>query len=151
MPPLYLAAGGRFGIGSDSNIQIDAAAEMRQLEYGQRLTLCARNVMTLRPGESTGRRIFESALAGGAQALQQPIGAIAPGRRADIVLLDSDQPDLATRRDDEWVDAWIFVVGRPAVNTVLVGGEVVVENSRHVARPAIENRYRAVVAGLSGW
>jgi formiminoglutamate deiminase len=147
----YLAAGGRFGIGSDSNIQIDAAAEMRQLEYGQRLTLCARNVMTLRPGESTGRRIFESALAGGAQALQQPIGAIAPGRRADIVLLDSDQPDLATRRDDEWVDAWIFVVGRPAVNTVLVGGEVVVENSRHVARPAIENRYRAVVAGLSGW
>jgi hypothetical protein len=32
----YLAAGGRFGIGTDSNIQIDAAAELRQLEYGQR-------------------------------------------------------------------------------------------------------------------
>jgi formiminoglutamate deiminase len=68
----YLAAGGRFGIGSDSNIQIDPAAEMRQLEYGQRLARRGRNVMALRPGESTGRRIFESALAGGAQALQQP-------------------------------------------------------------------------------
>ena len=47
----YLAAEGRFGIGSDSNIQIDAAAEMRQLEYGQRLARQVRNVMTLRPGE----------------------------------------------------------------------------------------------------
>jgi formiminoglutamate deiminase len=144
----YLAAGGRFGIGSDSNIQIDAAAEMRQLEYGQRLTRRARNVMTLRPGKSTGRQIFETALADGAQALQQPIGEIAPGRRADIVLLDSDQPDLAPRRDDEWLDAWIFVVGRPAVRTVLTGGEVVVENGRHIAQPAIESRYRAVVAAL---
>jgi formiminoglutamate deiminase len=147
----YLAAEGRFGIGSDSNIQIDAAAEMRQLEYGQRLTRRARNVMTLRPGESTGRRIFEMALAGGAQALQQPICAIAAGLRADIVLLDGDHPDLAPRRGDEWLDAWIFVVGRPAVRTVLTGGEVVVENGRHVAQPAIESRYRAVVAGLSGW
>jgi cytosine/adenosine deaminase-related metal-dependent hydrolase len=106
--------------------------------------------MALRPGESTGRRIFETALAGGARALQQPISAIAPGRRADIVLLDSDHPDLAPRRDDGWLDAWIFVVGRPAVRTVLAGGEVVVETGRHIARPTIESRYRAVVAGLSG-
>jgi formiminoglutamate deiminase len=147
----YLAAGGRFGIGSDSNIQIDAAAEMRQLEYSQRLRRRARNVMTLRPDESTGRRIFEMALAGGAQALQQPIGAIAAGLRADIVLLDSDHADLASRRGDEWLDAWIFVVGRPAVRTVLAGGEIVVENGRHVAQPAIKSRYRAVMAGLSGW
>src|SRR5262249_49885165 len=116
----------------------------------QRLTRRARNVMTLRPGESTGRRIFETALAGGAQALQQPIGAIAPGRRADIVLLDADHPDLAPRRNDEWLDAWIFVVGRPAVNTVLVGGEIVVENGRHTAEPTIEAAYRAVVGGFSG-
>jgi formiminoglutamate deiminase len=147
----YLAAGGRFGIGSDSNVQIDAAAEMRQLEYGQRLTRRARNVLTLRPGESTGRRIFETALVGGAQALHQPIGAIAAGLRADIVLLDDNHPDLAPRRNDEWLDAWIFVVGRPGVNTVLVGGEIVVENGRHVAEPTIESRYRAVVARLSGW
>jgi formiminoglutamate deiminase len=146
----YLAAGGRFGIGSDSNIQIDAAAEMRQLEYGQRLTRRARNVMTLRPGESTGRRIFETALAGGVQALQQPIGAIAPGRRADIVLLDADHPDLAPRRGDEWLDAWIFVLGRRAVTTVLSGGEIVVQNGRHIAQPAIESRYRAIAASLSG-
>ena len=82
----------RFGIGTDSNIQIDAAAELRQLEYGQRLAYRARNVMTVSEGESTGRRLLASALTGGARALQQPIGALAQGQRADIVLLDLAPP-----------------------------------------------------------
>ena len=74
-----LAADGRFGIGTDSNIQIDAPAELRQLEYSQRLKHRARNVMTTEEGESTGRSLYTRALAGGAQALGQPIGAIGAG------------------------------------------------------------------------
>jgi formimidoylglutamate deiminase len=144
----YLAAGGRFGIGTDSNIQIDAASEFRQLEYSQRLARRARNVMTLREGESTGRRLFASALAAGAQALQQPIGALAAGARADIVLLDSDHPDLAARSGDSWLDAWIFVAGRGALKSVLMGGETVVEAGRHKMRTMIEARFKSVVASL---
>jgi formimidoylglutamate deiminase len=146
----YLAAGGRFGVGTDSNIQIDAAAELRQLEYSQRLARRARNVMTMQEAESTGRRLFASALAGGAQALQRPIGALAVGLRADIVLLDENHPDLASRHGDEWLDAWIFVVGQTAVKTVLVGAEIVVDAGRHRMRPAIEARYKTVIANLSG-
>jgi formimidoylglutamate deiminase len=144
----YLAAGGRFGVGTDSNIRIDAAAELQQLEYEQRLARRARNVMTMQEGESTGRRLFASALAGGAQALQRPIGALAVGLRADIVLLDEDHPDLASRRGDEWLDTWTFVVGRTAVKTVLVGGEIVVEAGRHRMWPAIQERYKMVIANL---
>ena len=146
----YLAAAGRFGVGTDSNIQIDAAAELRQLEYSQRLARRARNVMTMQEAESTGRRLFASALAGGAQALQRPIGALAVGLRADIVLLDENHPDLASRHGDEWLDAWIFVVGQTAVKTVLVGAEIVVDAGRHRMRPAIEARYKTVIANLSG-
>jgi formimidoylglutamate deiminase len=145
----YLAAAGRFGIGTDSNIQIDASAELRQLEYGQRLVRHARNVLTVQEGESTGRRLFATALAGGAQALQRPIGALAVGARADIVLLDENHADLAARRGDQWLDAWIFVGGRAAVRTVLVGGATVVEAGRHTMRYVIEARYRAVVAGVT--
>jgi formimidoylglutamate deiminase len=101
----YLAAGGRFGIGTDSNIQIDAAAELRQLEYSQRLVRRARNVMTLQEGESTGRRLLTAVLAAGVQALQRPIGALAAGSRADVVVLDGDHPDLAARAGDQWLDA----------------------------------------------
>ena len=104
--------------------------------------------MTLHEGESTGRRLIASALAGGAQALARPIGALAAGSRADIVLLDADHPDLAARRGDAWLDAWVFVAGRPAVRTVLVGGECVVEAGRHRLRQQIEARYKAVVARI---
>jgi formimidoylglutamate deiminase len=144
----YLTAGGRFGVGTDSNIEIDAAAELRQLEYGERLMRHARNVMATQEGESTGRRLFSLALAGGAQALQQPVGALAPGLRADIVLLDETHPDFLWRQGDEWLDAWIFVAGRTAVKTVLTAGRIVVEGGRHRMRQAIEMRYKGVIGKL---
>lgn len=145
----YLAAGGRFGIGTDSNIQIDPAAELRQLEYSQRLKHRARNVMATREGESTGRRLLATALAGGAQALGRPVGAIARGRRADIVLLDPEHADFAGAKADGWLDAWIFVAGRAAIKTVLVGGQAVVEHGRHRKRDAIATRYKAALKRLA--
>ena len=144
----HLAAGGCFGVGTDSNIQIDAAAELRQLEYGQRLSLRARNVLALHEGESVGRRLFETALAGGAQACARPVGAIETGRRADIVLLDANHPDLAVGQDDHWLDAWIFIAGRAAVREVLIGGERVVIDGRHRDHESVTRRYVATVKRL---
>jgi formimidoylglutamate deiminase len=147
--PDFLAHGGRFGVGTDSNIDIDAAAELRQLEYSQRLLHRRRNVMTAQEGESTGRRLFAQALSGGAQALQRACGAIAPGCRADIVVLDAANPDLAAARDDVWLDVWIFVAGRAAVKDVFVDGRQVVADGAHHARDAVEKRYRATMSRLS--
>jgi formimidoylglutamate deiminase len=144
----FLAAGGRFGVGSDSNIAIEAAAELRQLEYSQRLQRHARNVLAAHEGESTGRRLYDGALAGGAQALDRRIGSLEAGRRADIVVLDAEHPDLAGRTDDSWLDAYVFVAGAKMVRTVLVGGTIVVSDGRHRARPTIVERYRKVVMRL---
>jgi len=145
----YLSAGGRFGVGSDSNIAIEAAAELRQLEYAQRLERRARNVLAGNADRSTGRRLYDAALAGGAQALGRRIGSLEPGRRADIVVLAADHPDLAGRRDDTWLDAYVFVGGARMVRTVLVGGAIVVSEGRHHARPTIEQRYRRVATRLA--
>lgn len=144
----YVVHGGRYGVGTDSNIQIDAAVELRQLEYGQRLSHRSRNVLALHEGESLGRRLFEAALAGGTQACARPVGAIEVGRRADFVLLDQTHPDLAVAAGDHWLDAWIFVAGRSAVTEVMIGGQTVVAAARHVARDGIERRYIATVERL---
>ena len=145
----FLEAGGRFGIGSDSCIEIDAASELRQLEYTQRLAGRARNVMTTREGESTGARLLDEALAGGAKALAQPIGRIAAGARADLVVLDPDHPALAGHGPDSWIDAWLFSGGRDLVQTVVANGRAVVRDGRHLRRNAIASRYRAVMARLA--
>ncbi len=142
----YLAANGRFGVGTDSNISIGAAEELRQLEYSQRLAHRARNVLAAQ--ESVGRRLVDGALAGGAQASGRPIGAIAPGQRADFVVLDAAHPDLAGRRGDLWLDAFVFVAGQRLVKSVLIGGESVVVEGRHLRHEMIAARYRRTITRL---
>jgi len=146
----YLAAGGRFGVGSDSNIEVDAPGELRQLEYSQRIIRRSRNVMTTQESESTGERIFMETLRGGAQALGRPIGKLAVGCRADIVVLDAAQPDFDGDRPDCWLDAWIFSVGRSAVRMAFTSGEQLVVNGCHVRRAEIAARYIMTMRRLRG-
>jgi len=136
--PSFLAQGGRFGVGSDSNVRISVADELRTLEYGQRLIHRRRNVLG-GPAQSTGRRLVEFALTGGAQAVGRPVGALAPGKRADLVVL---QPDGL--HDDRVLDAWLFSADNSAIKSVYCGGVPVVQNGRHVARDAIATRFQRV-------
>jgi formiminoglutamate deiminase len=144
----YLANGGRFGVGSDSNIEISAAGELKQFEYSQRLKHRARNVLAEHESQSTGRSLYETALAGGAQALGRQIGAIAEGHRADLVVLDADHPDLACVSGDRWIDSYVFVAGKAAIDAVFVAGKPVVRGGRHVNRDAIRNRYTRAMARI---
>ncbi|MGO4526373.1 formimidoylglutamate deiminase [Microvirga sp. 2MCAF35] len=144
----YLAAKGRFGVGSDSNIEISAPAELKQFEYSQRLKHRARNVLAEREGQSTGRSLYDKALAGGAQALGRRIGAIEAGHRADFVVLDANHPDLAAVSGDRWIDSYVFVAGTSAIDTVFVAGKAVVRNGRHLNREAIRARYSRAMARI---
>ena len=106
----FLAAGGRFAVGTDSNVRIAAAEELRTLEYGQRLR--GRPQPAGRSHASTGRTLHDAACSGGTQALgMTPATALAPGQCADIVVLDADDPALIGRSDDAALDAWIFAAG----------------------------------------
>ena len=144
----YLQAGGIFGIGSDSNVQLGPAAELRQLEYGQRLHHRGRNLLASHEGQSTGRRLFDAALAGGAQASGRRLGSIALGRRADFVLLDPEHPALMERTGDAWLDGWVFNGDNAAVREVWAGGRLLVEAGRHVHRERTLRRYRAAMHRL---
>jgi len=150
----FLAQHGRIGIGSDSNILLDAAEELRTLEYSQRLRQRARNVLASGAGASTGRCLFDGALEGGRQVLQA--GAPGPGRAAgltvgaplDVVSLMPAHPALLERRDDEILDSWIFAGGRGVIDCVWRAGVKVVSNGRHHRRDAILARYARALQRL---
>lgn len=144
----FLDAGGAFGVGTDSNAMIGVADELRQLEYGQRLKHRQRNVLSSGAGRSTGRTLFDHALAGGAQAMGQTTVGLASGARADIVTLDTAHPSLAGRARDAVIDGWIFAAGSGAVDCVWVGGDKVVEGGRHKLRQAARERFNASVRRL---
>lgn len=138
---------GRYGVGSDSNVMIDMAEELRWLEYGQRLALRARNVLADGAGGSTGQAIFTAALKGGAQALGCGSG-IAVGQSADMIALDDRHASLAGRASASIIDSFLFAAGRQAIATVWRRGTVVVREGRHVARDAIVARYRQALGAL---
>src|SRR5215218_9413117 len=144
----YLAAGGLFGVGSDSNVEISAPGELKQFEYSQRLKHRARNVLAAREGQSTGRSLYDNALKGGARALGRRVGAIAAGQRADLVVLDAGHPDLAAVSGDRWIDAYIFVAGNAAIDAVIVAGKTLVKQGRHLHREAIGARYARAMARI---
>ncbi|MGY4569397.1 formimidoylglutamate deiminase [Bradyrhizobium sp. USDA 3256] len=144
----FLAAGGRFGIGTDSNVLVGVADELRQLEYGQRLKHRERNVLSGRPGRSTGRALFDQALAGGAQALAQTKAGLAPGARADIVSLDTAHPSLAGRSGDAVLDGWLFATGSDAIDCVWAGGDKVVAGGRHRLSDKAREQFNASVRRL---
>ena len=146
--PAYISAGGRFGIGSDSNILIDAAQELRQLEYAQRLTHRERNVLALAEGRSTGRVLFDAALAGGSQAIGVSGSGLAAGAPADLISLNTAAPAFIGRHGDDMLDAWIFASRNNAVDCVWRHGEKLVSGGRHHARDAIEPRFKAVMRKL---
>jgi formiminoglutamate deiminase len=137
----WLAARGRYGVGTDSNVSADAAQELRQLEYAQRLGQRGRNLMAREAGASTGRTLFAAALAGGTAALDAGLPGLRAGAAADLVTLRADHPNLVHRHGDRLLDGWIFGTGRGAVDGVWVRGRRRVIDGRHVERDAVAVRY----------
>jgi formimidoylglutamate deiminase len=145
--PAFVDQGGRFGIGTDSNVRIGVADELRQFEYAQRLFHRARNVMAV-AGGSTGRSLFDGALRGGATALQADGGGLARGAPANLVTLDARHPGVAGCAGDDILDAWIFGQAKMAIDEVWVRGRRLVAGGRHRRRDAIGSRFRAVMKEL---
>ena len=142
----YLSHNGRFAIGTDSNVHIDAAGELRGLEYAQRLKRRARNLWAATPNQSTGRALFDGALAGGAQSLGQSGSGIRAGAAADLVTLDAEDPTVTGRADDAILDSWIFAGTR--IDCAWRNGQKLVSCGRHKARTVVQDQYRGVVRRL---
>jgi len=143
----FRAAGGRYGIGGDSHVSRSPAEELRMLEYVQRLVQRKRNLAVREASPAVGTTLWSEAAAGGAQALGRRMGAIAPGLRADLVVLDANHPDLASRAGDAITNAVVFSGATNLVRDVMVGGRWVVRDAHH---PLAERAARDYVRALAG-
>lgn len=142
----FVAAGGAIAIGSDSNARIDAVEELRLLEYGQRLADEARARFADATG--LGAAIWRRACTGGAGALGLPVGAIAPGCAADLVVLDAGPDALLGHAPEHWIDALVVAGGCSDIAAVYVGGERRVERGRWAGHEEAARRYEAALAAL---
>ena len=144
----YVTNGGRFGIGSDSNIRISLSEELRALEYSQRLKHLGRAVLATET-RSAGRVLYEGAAAGGAVASGRQSGALEVGKLADMTVLDSSHIDLLGKSGDMILDSYIFAGDDRMVTDVWSAGRHVVTEGRHKSRDDILSRYSAVITSLT--
>ena len=145
--PGWLAAGGAFGIGSDSNVRISLTEELRTLEYSQRLRDIARNVMVEKHG-SVGQFLYAGAARGGARALGRKSGQIAVGNLADLTAIDLSHPTLCALKPDQILDGLAFAAPDTVVTDLWSAGRHRVKEGRHVLREQIIAGWRKAVKGL---
>ena len=106
-----------------------------------------RNLMI--PGEgSVGAFLFGAAARGAAQALARDAGALAPGKLADLMAIDSHAPPLCALSRDELLDGLVFAAKDSVVTDVWSAGRHQVRGGRHIAREAVFARYRGAMSEL---
>jgi formimidoylglutamate deiminase len=138
--PVFVAGGGRFGVGTDSHVGLDAFSELRLLEYSQRLRSETRNVLAGADGH-TGRVLWQAAARGGAAAAARPVGVLEVGARADFVVTEPS-PETEGMHPDFWLDAAVFTGVGTAARQVVVGGDWLIRDGAHVRGEAISAAYR---------
>jgi formimidoylglutamate deiminase len=131
--PTWRAAGGCWGVGSDSHACVNAAEELMMLEYSQRLHARQRNVIAGETQRFVATAMTLEAVAGGAQASGRPAAGLAGGQRADLVVLDTAHPLLAgLGSPDAMLAAHVFASHRrSAIHSVWVGGRRAVLDGLH--------------------
>lgn len=146
----FKAKAGRWSIGSDSHISVNAIEELRWLEYQQRLQEHSRTVLVEGANCSTGEYLWLQAAQGGAQSIAQPVGRIAVGCKANFVELNSDSLVFAGKQQSQFLDAFIFnhQSDNDAIESVWVRGQKVIEQGMHQSQSTIKDRFKSSLGKL---
>jgi formimidoylglutamate deiminase len=145
----FFESNGRLCIGSDSQSTVNPAEELRWLEYQQRLRKKRRVVLATKSESHVGTRLWRDAALSGAQAIGQPVGTIAVGRRADWLVLESSHPAMAGAAAGTALDRLLFAGADKAIRDVMVGGRWVVKDRRHGADDQLRESFPRVMSGLA--
>ena len=146
----YMTLHGRWGIGSDSHVSLNVVEELRWLEYGQRLRDRRRNRLAGPERTSVGDNLYRDALAGGAQACGVKLGQLAPGYRADWLVLDPHDPFILTAADSTLLNRWLFAGGPQQIHDVYVAGQALIREGHHVLEQESAAAFAGVLRDLQG-
>jgi formiminoglutamate deiminase len=118
---------GRLTLGSDSQSVIDMFEEARAVELDERLRSLVR-------GTHSGAELLGALTATGYESLGWPEGGrIDVGALADLVTVRLDGVRVAGTRPEDALEAVVFAAGAGDVDTVVVGGEVIVQGGDHIS------------------
>ena len=122
--PELLAAGVTIGLGTDAGNNSNLLETLRSMYLIAVLYKDARQDWRMVPAETA----LELATIGGAQALglSDEIGSIEVGKKADLVLFDTQRPEWSALHNP--VNSLVYNADGRSVHTVIVDGKIVVQD-----------------------
>lgn len=140
---------GRWGVGSDSHVAVNAAEELLTLEYSQRLNLHRRNIAASDEHPEVATAMMLEAVTGGAQASALSNAGLTAGQRADFAVLNARHPLIAGLSAPQMLSAHVFASHRTsALDAVYVGGRPLVTAGIHTQRESAAAGFIAARAQL---
>jgi 5-methylthioadenosine/S-adenosylhomocysteine deaminase len=119
-------------LGVNVALGTDGCASNNNLDMFQEMDTAAKlhKVQHLDPTVLPAPAVLRLATWGGARALNlhRQLGSLEPGKQADIVVINGDQPHLVPMYNP--YSHLVYAVGGADVRTVLVAGQVVVQDRR---------------------
>ncbi len=119
------------------------------MEYQQRLRKIRRGVLADKRESHVGTRLWRDAALYGAQAIGQPAGSLAVGRRADWLVLADRHPSMAGAATATSLDHLIFAGGNAAIRDVMVAGRWVVKDRHHAAEQPLQSSFAELMARVA--
>ncbi|NNE70349.1 MAG: amidohydrolase family protein, partial [Rhodothermales bacterium] len=145
--PIERTPGASWGVGSDSQVSVSPAEELRLMLYGQRAAQGKRAVLPSTE-HSDGSNLWQRTTQGASAVTGSPVGRIAPGHAADFVVLDGARPDFTGLTADHVLSAWVLSGQAHQIAEVRVGGAVVAQHGAHVDHSELAEGARAALSVL---
>jgi formimidoylglutamate deiminase len=145
----YVRAGGRWTIGSDSQIQLSPFEDLRWLDYQQRLIFKKRNVLVEGKTLESGTMLFHEAWQRGRLAAgRQSAAYFAVGDIFEGVVIDKDQPLFIGKGPEKRLSAMIYGSDSQCLKGTIRKSKWLVKDNEHSRRVAIRAAYEAAMKRL---
>jgi 8-oxoguanine deaminase len=134
-----LGLGVKVGLGVDGSASNDSSHMLNEARMAMMLQRVKHG-----PGALTARQVLEMATRGGADLLgRDDIGAISPGRAADLIAIDVERVEFAGVGDPV---AGLVFCGPPRVDLCVIDGRIVVEDGHleSIDLEAVRRRHNEV-------
>ncbi len=143
----FLENGGRFGIGSDSDLRISLSEGLRTLEHSQRYKTNQRTVLA-KPHGSNAEYLLTQDATGGAQALGRQSGSLEVGQWADMFTIDPKAILADGLEESLALDYWLFAARQDNVENLWSAGRHIVKDGQHIMRAEFEQGFKKTVRKL---
>lgn len=138
----FQQAGGNWSIGTDSQICLNPFADLRLLDYGQRLTTHQRNNFVDDTNGDSGLYALNKMIRTGRKAMGKKQNAFfEKGEKFDALVLDARVPVLAVCSKENLAATIVYATDVGMHLGTIVNGEWVIQKGKHAAGPAIKKRF----------